>query len=74
MIDKQRQVPAISALAWSIDMTIIGGPVYVVLSRDEVEARAALARHLVEIGSISNTMRAERIVATAAITSVGVVW
>ncbi len=46
MVDSDRQVPAPSAAAWSID--------------------------LVEIGSISNTIEAERTVATAPISSVAV--
>lgn len=74
MVDEPRQVPALSASAWSIDLAPIGGPVFIVLRRNETEARTALVTHLVEIGSIPNTVEAERAVAAAPIDSVGVVW
>ncbi|MFN8113175.1 MAG: hypothetical protein U0R51_08240 [Solirubrobacterales bacterium] len=74
MVDSDRQVPTPSASAWSIDLEAIEGPVFIVHRRDEGAARAALVRHLVEIGAIPDTIRAERIVAAAPISSVGVVW
>ncbi|MFN8113158.1 MAG: hypothetical protein U0R51_08155 [Solirubrobacterales bacterium] len=74
MIDTDRQLPTPSASAWSIDLEAVDGPVFVVLHRDEGEARAALARHLVEIGAVADTIKAERIVGAAPINSVGVVW
>jgi hypothetical protein len=74
MIDTSRQVPSVAAAGWSIDLTAIGGPVLVVLRLSEREARQALVRHLVDIGSIPNTIEAERIVAVAPVESVGVVW
>lgn len=74
MIDTDRQVPTPSASAWSIDLAAISGPLFVVHRRDESEARAALVRHLVEIGTIPDTIKAERIVGAAPISSVGVVW
>jgi hypothetical protein len=74
MVDEPRQVPALSASAWSIDLVPVGGPSFIVLRRDEAEARTALVEHLVEIGSIPDTIKAERMVAAAPIESVGVVW
>jgi Resolvase, N terminal domain len=43
----------------------------VVLRRDEAEAREALAVHLVEIGAVTNTIEAFRIVNAAGITALG---
>ena len=74
MVDMSRQVPSPAASAWSIDLTRIGGPLFIVLRMGDDDARAALVRHLVDIGSISNTIEAERVVAAAPIESVGVVW
>ncbi len=74
MVDMNRQVPTPSASAWSIDLTRIGGPLFVVLRRDEDDARAAVVRHLVDIGSISNTIEAERTITKAPTESVAVVW
>lgn len=74
MVDSDRQVPTPSASAWSIDLEAIGGPVFVVHRRDESDARAALVRHLVEIGAVADTIKAERIVRVAPISSVGVIW
>jgi hypothetical protein len=74
MVDNDSQVPAPSASAWSIDLEAIEGPVFIVHRRDERDARAALVRHLVEIGSVADTIKAERIVAASPISSVGVVW
>lgn len=71
MIDTDRQLPTPSASAWSIDLDAIGGPVFVVHRRDQSEARAALARHLVEIGAVADTIKAERLVGAAPISSVG---
>ena len=74
MIDTDSQVPTPSASAWSIDLGAIGGPVFIVHRRGEGEARAALVYHLVEIGAVGDTIKAERLVAAAPISSVGVVW
>ena len=74
MLDTGRQLPALSASAWSIALAEIGGPTFIVLRRDEAEARIALVEHLVEIGSITNTIKAERVVAAAPIELVGVLW
>ena len=74
MVDTDRQVPTPSASAWSIDLGAIGGPVFVVHRRAESDARAALVRHLVEIGAVADTIKSERIVAAAPTSSVGVVW
>lgn len=74
MVDSDRQVSTPSACAWLIDLSAIGGPVFVVHRLDQSEARAALVRHLVDIGAIPNTIKAERLVGAAPISSVGVVW
>jgi hypothetical protein len=74
MLDTDRQLPAISASVWVINLAAIDGPQFVVLSRDEAEAREALVVHLVEIGAIANTIEAFRIVNAAGITALGVVW
>lgn len=74
MVDSERQVPTPSASAWSIDLAAIGGPTFIVHRREEGEARAALVGHLVEIGAVANTIKAERIVAAAPISSVAVIW
>lgn len=47
---------------------------FIVHRRDQSEARAALVRHLVEIGAAADTIKAERIVGAAPMSSVGVVW
>lgn len=74
MIDDGRQVPGPAALAWLVDLTHIDGPRFIVLRLVEPDARAALAAHLVDIGSISNTIDAERVVAAAPAHPVGVIW
>lgn len=57
-----------------IDLAHFDGPRFVVCHVGEDDARQALVRHLVDIGSIPNTIAAERIVASAPAESVGVVW
>jgi hypothetical protein len=74
MVDSDGQVPTPSASAWSIDLDAVDGPVFVVHRRDQGEARAALVRHLVEIGAVADTIESERIVNAAPISSVGVIW
>lgn len=74
MVNSDRQLPTPSASAWSLDLSEIGGLVFIVLRVSEREARQALACHLVEIGSIPNTIEAERVVAAAPAESIGVVW
>jgi hypothetical protein len=74
MVDEARQVPSASALAWMIDLAHVDGPRFVVCRVGDDDARQALVRHLVDIGSISHTIEAERIVAVAPAESVGVVW
>lgn len=74
MVNTDRQLPAISASVWVINLAAIAGPRFVVLRREEAEARVALVAHLVEIGAIANTIAAERIVAEAEIESMAVIW
>ena len=74
MIDTDRQLASPSATAWSIDLSAIGGPVFIALRLNPDAAREALVTHLVEIGSIPNTIEAERLVGRAPIRHVGVVW
>jgi hypothetical protein len=74
MIDTNRQLASPSATAWSIDLEAVGGPEFVVLRLDPDAAREALAKHLVEIGSIPNAIEAGRIVGAAPARHVGVVW
>ena len=69
MVDTDRP-----ASAWAIDLTPIGGPRFVVMRLDAADARAALVRHLVDIGAIANTIEAERVIARASVESVAVVW
>jgi hypothetical protein len=57
MVDDERQAPAPSAFAWLIDLTAVGGPRFVVVRRDENEAREALVAHLVKIGSAATRSR-----------------
>lgn len=74
MVDDERQLPSSSATGWSIDLEAVGGPRFVVLRLNESDARDALARYLVDIGAIANTIEAERVVGGAQIESVAVVW
>jgi hypothetical protein len=74
MIDTRGQVLAPSASAWLIDLTAGGGPRSVVVRHEEDEAREALVAHLVEIGSIDNTIAAERLVGSAPAETVAVTW
>ena len=50
MIDTDCQLPSPAADAWSIDLTGLGGPRYVVLTTSEQHARERLAQHLAELG------------------------
>lgn len=74
MVDTDRQLPSLSASAWSIDLAASGGPVFVVHRLGKADARAALIAHLVEIGSFPSEAGAEAIVAEAPAESVAVIW
>jgi hypothetical protein len=74
MVDMSRQVPTPSAAAWRLDAAALGGPSFIVMRLDEDEAREALAVHLVEIGNVSHTIAAERLVRTLPAESASVIW
>jgi hypothetical protein len=74
MVDTGRQVPSPSASAWLIDLSHVDGPQFVVFRLSEIEARQAVVGHVVENGAIANTIAAERLVAAAPASQVGVVW
>jgi len=74
MLDNSRQLPATSAEAWSVDLAEAGGPTFIVMRRDEAEARRALTEHLIEIGSGMSVVEAEGRIAAAPVERVAVIW
>jgi len=74
MVDTERQVPPPSAQAWSVDLTDVGGPAFMVLRTSADEAREAVMAYLVEIGSGLTWIAATDLVGRAAVSEVSVVW
>ncbi len=71
MIDTNRKLPLPSAHAWSIDLTKLGGPRFVVLTTSERDARVRLVEHLDDLGKIS---AAPRSIAAIPAERVTVIW
>jgi hypothetical protein len=69
-----RQFHRPSGAAWLIDLTAVRGPYFVVLRRDETEAREALAGHLTGLGAVSSDEEAAELIAEATSELVEVVW
>ena len=74
VIDERRQVPAPTASAWMCDLTEARGPVFVVLRANDLEARAALAVHLVEAEAVSSAEEAAGLISDCSPEAVAVVW
>lgn len=74
MVDTKRQVPAPSALAWSVDLSSVGGPTFAVMRTTADEAREAVVSYLVEIGSGLTRFAATGLVARATVSEIAVVW
>lgn len=74
MVDKARQVPTPSAVAWRINAATLGGPAFVVMRVDEEEARTTLAAHLIEIGKFSEATEARDAIRPLPAEWVSVIW
>jgi hypothetical protein len=74
MIDTNRQVPSPAADAWSIDLTPLGGPRYVILTTSEQHARERLAQHLAELGKAETVGSGTNMIADIQAERVAVIW
>jgi hypothetical protein len=74
MIDTSRQLPAPSAGAWSIDLTALGGPVFVILTTSEQHARERLVEHLVELGKVDDVGAGTMLLAGIPTQRMAVIW
>ena len=74
MVDHTRQVPAPSAAGWLFDLRTDGAPPFVVLRRDETEARECLGTHLAHLGKFATTADAITALAAGSVEYVGVIW
>ena len=74
MIDTSRQLPAPSADAWSIDLTALGGPRFVILTSSEQRARKRLVEHLVELGKAADPVAGATLLAGITTERVAVIW
>jgi hypothetical protein len=74
MIDTRRQVPVPSADGWSIDLTSLGGPRFVILAAGEHQARERLAEHLADLGKAASTTQAGELIAETPVERVAVIW
>jgi hypothetical protein len=74
MIDTSRQLPAPTADAWSIDLTALGGPLFVVLTTSEAHARERLVEHLVELGKVEDIGAGTMLLAEIPAERVAVIW
>ncbi len=74
MIDTTCQLPTPTADAWSIDLTALGGPRYVVLTTSEPHARERLAQHLAELGKAETVAAGTLLIAEIPAERVAVIW
>jgi len=74
MIDTTCQVPVRSADAWSLDLTSLGGPRFVVLRLDEGDARQRLVEHLTWLGEAEDDADDLRQIAGVGSERVAVIW
>ncbi|MHB8660139.1 MAG: hypothetical protein ACYC91_19805 [Solirubrobacteraceae bacterium] len=74
MIDNDRQLPTPSADAWSVDLSGLGGPRFVILTLSESRARELLAEHLVELGQADTTTAAAELISEMPCERVSVIW
>ena len=74
MIDTNCQLPSPAADAWSIDLTGLGGPRYVVLPTSEQHARERLAQHLAELGKAATSRAGTVLIAEIPAERVAVIW
>jgi len=74
MIDTDCQLPSPAADAWSIDLTGLGGPRYVVLTTSERHARGRLAQHLAELGKAQTVGAGTVLISGIPAERVAVIW
>ena len=74
MIDTSRQLPAPTADAWSMDLTALDGPVFVVRTTSEWSARATLVEHLVGLGKVEDIGAGTMLLAGIPTERVAVIW
>ena len=74
MIDTDCQLPSPTADAWSIDLTGLGGPRYVVLTTSELHARERLAQHLAELGKAETVAAGKTLIGEIPAERVAVIW
>jgi hypothetical protein len=74
MIDTSRQLPAPAAGAWSIDLTALGGPRFVILTSREQHARERLVEHLVGLGKVDDVDAGTMLIAGIPTERVAVIW
>ena len=74
MIDTSRQFPAPAADAWSIDLTALGGPRFVILTTSEQHARQRLVEHLAELGKVEHIGAGTVLLAEIPAERVAVIW
>lgn len=73
MVDTSRQVTVPSAQAWSVDLSVVGGPTFAVMRTSADHAREAVVEYLVQIGSGLTLTAATHLVARAEINEISVV-
>ena len=74
MIDTSRQLPAPAADAWSIDLSPLGGPRFVILAGSEQHARTRLGEHLADLGKIDDVGAGTVLIAEVPVERVAVIW
>jgi hypothetical protein len=74
MIDTNCQLPTPSARAWSIDLSPLGGPQFIVLAASERHARERLIEHLEELGKLTGNERDHSVIYELAAEWVPVIW
>jgi len=74
MIDTRRQLPFPSADGWSIDLSPLGGPRFVILASSEHQARERLAEQLAALGKADTPAAARDLIAEFPTERVAVIW
>jgi hypothetical protein len=74
MIDTKRQLPFPAADGWSFDLSQLGGPRFVVLTSDELTARAMLTEYLTELGKLDDGDAGTAVIAGVESERVSVIW
>lgn len=74
MIDTKRQLPFPAADGWSFDLSSLGGPRFVVLTSNEVTARAVLTEYLTELGKLADDEARTAVIASIEAQRVSVIW